>query len=209
MHEYGGAAVSTSSPDGSIIFNDGTSDGIFLRSPSGEVKEIIAGAPDSKLRYADFDVHPKDHGIIAAVQEEHRGKEVINTIAVIDANTKKATTIVEGADFYSHPKFSPDGKRISYLTWDHPDMPWTGSELYVAEWDGTRAGKPIKIAGQARTESVSQPKWHDENTLLFCSDRTGFSQLYRSDGKSSKVEHLTLKGLEEAEIGGREFILGW
>jgi Tol biopolymer transport system component len=209
VHEYGGGAVSTSSPDGSIIFNDGTSDGVFIRTPSGEIKEILAGASDGKLRYADFDVHPKDHGTIAAVQEEHRGKEVINTLAVIDSQTKKAKIIVEGADFYSYPKFSHDGKRICYLQWNHPDMPWTGTELYVADWDGTKIGTPTKIAGQARTESVAQPKWHDDDTLLFCSDRTGFWQLYRSDGKSTNVERLPVKGYEKAELGGRVSTLGW
>lgn len=201
----------TVSPDGSIIFNDAVTNGTFIRSLSGEIKEILAGDADAKLRYADFDVHPKDHGIIAAVQEEHRGKDhrgVVNTLAVIDSKTKSAKTIVEGADFYSHPKFSHDGRRICWLQWNHPDMPWTGSELYVADWDGTKIGKPIKIAGQPRTESIAQPKWHVDDTLLFCSDRTGFAQLYRWDGKSSDVEHLLLKGHEDSELGGREFILG-
>ncbi len=207
VHEYGGGAA-TVSPDGSIIFNDFYSDGVFIRAPSGETKEILKGVPESKLRFADFDVHPKDQNIIAAVQEEHRGKDVINTLAVIDVKKQKADIIVEGADFYSHPKFSHDGKKISWIQWDHPDMPWTGTELYVADWDGSKVGKAVKIAGQARKESIAQPKWHVDDTLLFCSDRTGFWQLYRSDGKSSDVELLPVEVFEEAELRGREFILG-
>ncbi|CZR67614.1 related to dipeptidyl aminopeptidases/acylaminoacyl-peptidases [Phialocephala subalpina] len=211
VHEYGGGAAAVS-PDGSIIFNDFYSDGVFIRTPSGETKEIIKGAPDSNLRFANFDVHPKTPSIIAAIQEEHRGKsaeEVFNTIAIINSSTKKAEVIVSGADFYAHPKFSPDGKKICWLQWNHPDMPWTGTELYVADWDGEKVGKAVKITGQARTESIAQPKWHVDDTLLFCSDRTGFWQLYRSDGKGGDVELLPIKGFEEAELGGREFILGF
>ncbi|KUJ07635.1 alpha/beta-hydrolase [Mollisia scopiformis] len=207
VHEYGGGAAATSS-DGSIVFNDFYSDSVFLLTPTGEVKKILPGAPESKLRYANFDVHPNAHEIIAAVQEEHREKEVINSLAVINSKNGKAKTIVEGADFYSQPKFSHDGKKICWLQWNHPDMPWTGTELYVADWDGNKVVNSTKIAGEARKESISQSKWHVDDSLLFCSDRTGFWQLYRSDGKSPDVQHLPVKGLEQAELGGRDYILG-
>ncbi|KAH7403883.1 Alpha/Beta hydrolase protein [Cadophora sp. MPI-SDFR-AT-0126] len=208
VHEYGGAAA-TLSPDGNLIFTDANTNGVFSLSPTGVVSEILAGDP--KLRYANFDVHPTDTNIIVSIQEDHTAPlliDAVNTLVVIDCKTKKAEIVVQGADFYSQAKFSPDGKKLSWLQWSHPDMPWTGAEVHVADWENGKLGKGIRIAGKAREESVSMPKWHVDNTLLFASDRTGFWQMYRYDPKSGETEYLRFEGYEDAEMGCREFGLG-
>jgi hypothetical protein len=206
IHEYGGGAAAVS-PDGNIIFTDSNTDGVFSLDPfSSEVTEIIKG--DSKLRFGNFCSHPMDLDTILAVQEDHRGEEVINTVVVIDKKTKEARVVVHGADFYSHPKFSPDGKRISWVQWIHPDMPWTGSELYVADWKDGSVEDKKKIAGQARVESIVQPKWLFDGSLMFVSDRTGFWQLYRYEVESFKVEELVIEGFQNADLGAREIVLG-
>lgn len=206
IHEYGGGAMSMSS-DGSFIVTDATTDSVLSISPTGQVKEeIIKG--DARFRYGDFDVHPFDTHLILAVQEEHREKEVINTVALINAQTNKAEIAVEGADFYSHPKFSHDGRKVSWIQWNHPDMPWTGTELYVADWLDGKVVHATKVAGNAKTESINQPKWHLDDTLLFSSDITGFWQLYQYDTKAQKIKQLVLEGYEDADFAGREMILG-
>lgn len=208
VHEYGGAAA-TLSPDGNLIFADHSTNGVFSLSSTGEVTEILAGNP--KLRYANFDVHPQDTNIIVAVQEDHSAPllvDAVNTLVTIDSKAKKAGIIVQGADFYSQAKFSPDGKKLSWLQWSHPDMPWTGSEVHVADWENGKLGKSTHVAGKAREESISMPKWHVDNTMLFTSDRTGFWQMYRYDPQSEKTTYLRLEGYEDAEMGCREFGLG-
>ncbi|PMD29671.1 alpha/beta-hydrolase [Hyaloscypha variabilis F] len=207
IHAYGGGAAAVS-PDGNIIFTDSNTDGVFSLDPfSSEVTEIIKG--DSKLRFGNFCSHPIDLDTILAVQEDHRGEEVINTVVVIDKKTKEARVVVHGADFYSHPKFSPDGKKISWVQWIHPDMPWTGSELYVADWKDGSVKDKKNIAGQARVESIVQPKWLFDGSLMFVSDRTGFWQLYRYEGESFKVEELVIEGFQNADLGAREIVLGF
>jgi hypothetical protein len=194
------------SPDGSIIFTDSNADGVFNLSPSGEVKEILHGDP--KLRFADFSVHPLEPHWILAVQEDHRGADVLNTLVAINSQTKTIHPISKGADFYSHPRFSYDGKRICWMHWNHPDMPWTGSELFVAEW---KSGEPVEgkyISGKPKLVSVCQPRWHFDESLFFEDDRTGFWQLYRYDPLSSDIEHIILGGFEDAEIGAREVYMG-
>jgi hypothetical protein len=211
VHEYGGAAV-TAAPDGSVIFNDGNTDSVYSLSPSGGVIEILKG--DSKIRLADFDVHPTQTHLILAVQEDHsigEGKpdEVVNMVVLIDSQTHTSQVIVTGADFYSHPKFSPDGKRISWLQWKHPDMPWTGTELYVASLKDGGVVDTKYVAGKAKLNSVCQPKWHFDGSLLFGDDKTGFWQLCRYDPVTESVEYVRLEGFEEADIGLSENGLGW
>ncbi|TVY54291.1 Dipeptidyl aminopeptidase BIII [Lachnellula cervina] len=206
VHEYGGGAAILG-PDGKFVFTDAYTDGVFLLSPTGEVEEIITGDPST--RFADFSVSTTEPHWIIAVKEYHsQDGGVVNTIVAINTRTKASKTVVSGADFYSHPRFSPDGKRICWMQWVNPDMPWTGSQVYVAHWSNGNVDNQKYIAGKAKKESVCQPRWHIDSTLLFENEPTGFWQLYRYDTNTEKVEYVQLKGYEDADIGAREIKLG-
>lgn len=158
VHEYGGGAAAMS-PDGSLLFSDGNTSGVYRLTPSGEVQTVIDA--DETLRYADFDTHP-GHKWIAAIQEVHETdtpEGVINRVIVIDSTTKEKRVICTGADFYAHPRFSRDGKWFSWVQWNHPDMPWTGSNLYVAEWQNGAIGEGRLVAGEAGKVAIGEPKW--------------------------------------------------
>jgi Tol biopolymer transport system component len=209
IHEYGGASFCVS-PEGNIIFVDGLTRTVFSLNPaSGEAQPITE--ENRALRWADFHVHPTNTKWVLAVQEDHsvQGAEIENSLVLIDSTTKDVRTIVQGADFYSNPRFSPDGKKLCWVQWNHPDMPWTGSQLFVADWlDDGKVGEAIFIAGKAIVESVSEPRWGLDGTLFFASDRTGYLQLYRLDKNQSEVRRIELVGLEEAEFSGRNPALG-
>jgi hypothetical protein len=206
IHEYGGAAASVF-PDGSLVFTDPKLSGIYKLLPSGSVEEIIKGADEAKLRFGDFHVNTADPKWILAIQEEH-GKEVVNTIVAINAATKKVHPVASGFDFYTNCRFSYDGKHICMSRWNHPDMPWTGNEVVVYDWDNGTVSNETYVAGKAGTESICQPRWHLDGSLLFASDRTGFWQMYRFDVKTSKTEYLHIDGLEKTDFGSCEFGLG-
>ncbi|KAJ5662368.1 uncharacterized protein N7477_009984 [Penicillium maclennaniae] len=197
VHEYGGGAC-TFSPDGSLIFTDANTSGVFRLKAADDVQRIITAS--EQLRYADFDVHPLRTNLILAVQEDHSGSSVVNTTALINSDDKSVTSVCQGADFYSAPRFNHDGTKICWIQWNHPDMPWTGSELYIADWNAVGLMNAKHIAGKAAVEGVGQPKWHEDGTLFFTSDRTGFAQLYRLNPSSLEVLPLVLPGWEEAEI---------
>ncbi len=111
--------------------------------------------------------------------------------------------LAEGHDFYASPALSPDGRRLAWLTWDHPDMPWDGTTLWLAEIqaDG-RLLDPAQVAG-GRTESIFQPAWSPDGVLHFTSDRTDWWNLYRcEDGQATALYPM------EAEFGMPQWVFG-
>ena len=205
IHEYGGGACNAS-PDGSLIFADANTSGVFRLKSAYDAQPIINAS--EQFRYADFDVHPLKTNLILAVQEDHSGKTVENRVALINADNKSVTIICQGADFYCAPRFNHDGTKICWVQWNHPDMPWTGSELYVADWNGVGPLNVKHIAGKAVGEAVGQPRWHEDGTLFFTSDKTGFAQLYRLDSSSLEILPLVLPGWEEADIASKQVLSG-
>ena len=206
VHEYGGGGFVVGS-DGNIIFSDWTTKGVFSLVPdSSNVTPILKA--DTKVYFANFNIHPLKNNWILAVREDHTPKEVENTVVAIISETQEVHTIARGADFYSHPQFSPDGETVCWMQWDHPDMPWSGTLLYVANWNDENLEGTKLVAGKAQAESISQPRWARDGSLLFASDRTGYWQLYRREVNSLEIKHIKLKGLENAEFAGPEWYLG-
>lgn len=209
IHEYGGGSYAMH-PDGRLLFTNHPDNGIFLLDPaSGKVEPIIER--DVSVRFGDFHVHPKTAEWIIAVQESHKKDfngttTVKNSIAAIHVATGKAFLVLEGADFYQHPQFSPDGKYVCWTQWNHPDMPWSGTSLYVAQWEDGKLQKHTLVSGKAGIESICQPRWGLGSTLFFISDKTGYWKLYRFDGKTPEL--IDIKGLDSAEFGSREPCLG-
>ncbi|KAJ9217262.1 hypothetical protein DTO166G4_1317 [Paecilomyces variotii] len=213
IHGYGGTPFIVNPATGDLIFTDGRTKGVYILSPeSGEVKPIIdvdPSSPTTPVRYADFHVCASEPNWVLAVEERGAGSDEIDRVIAIEISTKKQHVIAEGADFYSNPRFSADGKRVCWVQWSHPDMPWTGSLLYVADWLGDgKIEKPVYIAGEALKESILEPRWGIDGTLFFVSDRTGYWQLYRLDVGASAARRVNLKGLEEVEFSGRNPALG-
>jgi hypothetical protein len=193
-----------------LIFTNHPTNGVFLLDPqSGTIETIVT--PDESERFADFHIYPPTRGWILAVHETHSKDSlsipvVTNTIVAIHTATGDVSTVVQGADFYQHPQFSPDGTQVCWIQWDHPDMPWTGSVLHVATWEAGKLVSDTVISGQAGVESICQPRWGPDGTLFFVSDKTGYWQLYRFHGGETQL--VDLKGLETAEFGSREPCLG-
>jgi dipeptidyl aminopeptidase/acylaminoacyl peptidase len=145
-------------------------------------------------------------GRLYAVREDHTAgaHEPVNSLVSIDGNGEgDVITIASGNDFYSSPKLSPDGNRVAWTTWNHPNMPWDGSELWVTQLD--RVGHVTssrKIAG-GKSESVLQPEWSPTGELYFVSDRSGWWNLYRARGEGD--EPLCPRS---AEFGAPQWVFG-
>jgi dipeptidyl aminopeptidase/acylaminoacyl peptidase len=140
-----------------------------------------------------------DGQTIACVHEHHppggRGAiDVVNQIVRLDAHRPSAPEVlVAGPDFVSSPRWSPDGERLCWYEWDHPNMPWDGTRLMVREL-GT--GKDTIVAGGAE-ESICEPRWRADGSLAFISDRTGWWSLYEFSPERGVAPLIEI----EAEIG--------
>jgi dipeptidyl aminopeptidase/acylaminoacyl peptidase len=177
VHEYGGGAYVVE--DGVVVASRFDDQRLYRIDLEGEPVAITPtpGDPGS-LRYADLDIHGET---AIGVRERHvPDREPINELVRIDlTGGSEPVTIAAGRDFYASPRISPDGRTLAWLEWDHPNMPWDGTELITAPILGARLGPAIRTAGGI-DESVTQPEWSPDGVLHFVSDRTGWWNLYRS-----------------------------
>jgi dipeptidyl aminopeptidase/acylaminoacyl peptidase len=199
VHEYGGGALAAAA--GSVFFTNYADQRLWQIEPDEAPRPITTESP---LRFADF-VHDDAHKRLISVCEDHTnsGHEPANRIVAISLADSKVTSLVEGADFYSNTRLSPDGRQIAWLSWNHPNMPWDGTELFVAPIavDGS-LGKPRKVAG-GDDESIFQPSWSPDGTLYFVSDRTNWWNLFADrDGTSQPVLPV------DAEFGAPQWVFG-
>jgi dipeptidyl aminopeptidase/acylaminoacyl peptidase len=125
--------------------------------------------------------------------------EPANTIVAVAMDGANERVLVSGADFYSDPILSPDGQRLAWLQWNHPNMPWDGTELWMADLaaDGF-PGAPVKVAG-GRDESIFQPQWSPNGELFFVSDRSGWWNVYRVGRDGIEVVHAMAADFGKAQ----------
>ena len=184
VHEYGGGDYAVA--DGTIVFSNFIDQRLYLQKHGSEPQPLTrAGA----LRYADGQLDSQ-RNLFFCVHEDHSNQgEAVSTIVRIDLNGGDAAIIVvSGNDFYSSPRLSPDRSQLAWLTWNHPNMPWDGTELWVGKLseDGSM-GDAVKVAGDVN-ESIFQPEWSPDGTLYFVSDRTGWWNIYR--WRNDEIEAL-------------------
>ncbi|MFN0110545.1 MAG: S9 family peptidase [Blastocatellia bacterium] len=173
VNEYGGGSFTVS--DGEVFFSNFADQRLYKAASN-----IGAVTPESKFRYADGVVDRQRNRMIC-VREDHSiaGQEAVTTLVAVDLASGEQKLLASGADFYSSPRLSPDGKRLAWLQWNHPNMPWDESELWLADAkdDGSLANQTL-IAGDTN-ESVFQPEWSPDGELYFVSDCNNWWNLYR------------------------------
>ena len=176
VHEYGGGSYSVSG--GMIVFSNFADGRLYRLDPGNAEPEAIT--PAGPWRFADLRIDARRLRVLA-VREDHSGPgEARASIVAIPLNgATPPELLVSGPDFLAGPRPSPDGARLAWLEWDHPDMPWHGSRLRTATFavDGT-LDEPVLAAGGPE-ESIAQPEWSPDGILHFASDRTGWWNLYR------------------------------
>ena len=200
VHEYGGGAYLIHR--GTAWFSNFKDQRVYRQDPGLPPRPIT---PEVDVRHADYILDERRNRLIA-VREDHTtgAPQAVNTIVSLDPDGKTpATTLVEGNDFYSTPRLNGAGTHLCWLTWNHPNMPWDGTELWVAEMtDDGKLRAPRKVAGGER-ESIFQPSWSPDGALYFVSDRSNWWNLYRWRG--ADIETVVEAPLE---LGTTQWIFG-
>ncbi|BAU47118.1 peptidase [Sulfurifustis variabilis] len=199
VHEYGGGAFAVAG--GIVYFTHFADQRVYRLAPGGAPVPLTSA--DAR-RYADLLVDRGRRRLIAVCEDHRAGGEPVNSLVAMDADRAgDVQTLASGHDFFASPCLGPDGQRLAWLAWDHPDMPWDAAALYVAQLDGDgRPREPRRIAGGAN-ESVFQPSFGPDGLLYFVSDRTGWWNLYRH--AENGIEALAPR---DAEFGLPQWVFG-
>jgi dipeptidyl aminopeptidase/acylaminoacyl peptidase len=194
-HEYGGGAFVAWSQG--AVFSHDDDQQLYRIDTAGTVTQLTR---EPGQRYADALVDTARQRLIA-VREDHSrpGVEAVATLVSISLADGRATVLAQGHDFFSSPALSPDGRMLAWLSWDHPNMPWDGSWLWLADVqeDGS-LGTPRAIAG-GLAESIFQPTWSPSGELHFVSDRSGWWNLYRWRDDTAQALHPMAAEFGEAQ----------
>ena len=197
VHEYGGGSYLMT--EKGLVFTNFSDQALYLVNSSNDCFKLTN---NKSCRYADM-IYDKNNNRLICVREDHSNEniEAINTIVAVSlSESKNEKILVEGADFYSNPRISHDGKQLCWISWQHPNMPWDNTSLTLADIDtrGTLE-TPLHIAG-GDNEAICQPVWSPDDTLYFVSDRSNWWNLYRLINNSNEysVENVIEREAEFA-----------
>ena len=174
VHEYGGGAYAIS---GDRTWFSNFEDGrVYVQQGSAAPAALTA---DGSSRFADLTVDPARRRLLA-VRETHRDDaQPLNDLVAISVDDGSVRTLASGQDFYAAPAPSPDGRRLAWLSWNQPDMPWDAAALWLGDLDRDGIPRtPIRIAGGSG-RSAFQPAWSSDGALWCVLDPQGWWNLHR------------------------------
>jgi dipeptidyl aminopeptidase/acylaminoacyl peptidase len=179
VHEYGGGAYAVA---GDTIWFSNFADNLVYQQDGGAAPRPLTADPSQ--RHADFELDAARRRLIA-VREDHggAGAEPANCLVALPLDGGAPAVLASGHDFYAAPRLSPEGRRLAWIAWRHPRMPWEGTELWLAAIaeDGTLSHARCVAGGP--DESVLEPRWSPDGHLYAVSDRGGFWNLHRLEAR--------------------------
>jgi dipeptidyl aminopeptidase/acylaminoacyl peptidase len=206
VHEYGGGAYCVHGE--TAYFSNFDDQRLYRLDPGGTPAPISPEVEGKRHRYADGEITP-DGALWIGVRERHaesdRSADVVNELVAVPTDGSTGPRVIAGGrDFYSNPRVSGDGRRLCFLAWNLPWMPWDGCELFVADLapDGSLSAVE-HVAGKDGSECIWQPEWSPTGELVFASDRSGWWNLERIREGERSVVHAA-----EAEFGYAAWTFG-
>jgi dipeptidyl aminopeptidase/acylaminoacyl peptidase len=192
VHEYGGGAWLI--VDGTAFYANFADQRLYRQMPGAAP---VPFTPALDLRYADF-VYDRSRKRLIAVREDHTqpDQQAVNTLVSLplQGEVSGGQVLAAGYDFYASPRISPDGGLMAWLSWNHPNMPWDGCELWVGEIAGDGSIANASLVAGGLNESIFQPEWSPDGALYFVSDRSNWWNIYRA--KNGVIEAVCARAAE-------------
>jgi dipeptidyl aminopeptidase/acylaminoacyl peptidase len=185
VHEYGGRCHLV---DGETVYFVDMADQRIYRAASGSEPVAVTPEPPAPRawRYADLVLVPGGRHLVA-VRERHEDGIVVNDIAAVPLDgSGDAVQLAGGHDFFLWPTLDAGGRRMAWVGWDHPNMPWDGTVLYEAELGDNLVPVSARVVAGGGTESVVEPRYAPDGRLHYVSDRTGWWNLYVDDSRGGE-----------------------
>jgi dipeptidyl aminopeptidase/acylaminoacyl peptidase len=205
VHEYGGGAYLAAGDV--VVVSDFATGRLLSVAPDRSATPLT---PEGPFRFADLELDRERRRLLAVREDHAPAGEAVNTLVAIPLNGSAATdpdaveTLVAGSDFYASPRLAPDGTRLAWLRWDHPNLPWDGTECCVAELDPAGLPGPARVVAGDPSTWTSQPRWASDGSLVVASEPGDWIGLHRWDG--SRLAPLT--AAIEAEFVGPDWVFG-
>lgn len=202
VHEYGGGAWTAA--DGELVFSEKSDQRVWVLTPGGRPRPLTPEDPSARFAGLVW-----GGGMLLAVRERHEGAAVptrdivripLDGSAADDAD--RLVSVAGGTDFVAQPAISPDGARLAWVAWNHPDMPWDRTQLRVAQIVDGRASEPRTV--NARGSAALQPVWTGPREVTYADDPTGRWNLWRVDGDAAPAPVAPA----DADTGGALWVLG-
>ena len=193
VHEYGGMAYAV---DDSRLYFVNAVDQCIYKLALDEAQNPVAITKPG-LRFADLVIDQTRQRLIAVCETHHEDREPENTLVSVSIANGEVETLASGADFYAYPRISPDQKKLCWIEWQHPNMPWDSTQLWQANISADCLMDKTLVAGSAgndKQEAIFQPSWSPDNQLYYVSDKHNWWNIYRADGQivlSKEAEFAT------------------
>ena len=180
VHEYGGMAYAMD--DSHLYFVNAADQRIYQLALAEDKQPVAITAAGS--RFADLVIDQARQQLIAVCETHHDNREPENTLVSIVLADGSLSTLVSGADFYAFPRISPDSKQLCWIEWQHPNMPWDSTQLWLANFSDGGLSDKMLVAGADNNEAIFQPQWSPDNQLYFVSDKNNWWNIYRIENGS-------------------------
>ena len=176
VHEYGGGAFAVSNEI--VVFSNYPDNRLYKVSDADTLPSPIT-EDNPNLRYANIEFDNLRNRIIAVHEDHTNPNKIINSLVSIGLESPNNMILIKsGADFYSSPSLNPNGTKLAWIEWDHPNMPWDNTSLHISNLSANGDLINSKQISGFQNESVLNPIWSPDGILHYISDCSGWWNIF-------------------------------